>query len=115
MVLFRLDLTVESYSGDSENILDDLLKDFNGDLKKICEPLGLSLEVNSFHRHHCDCDEVKQIYINGFHYKIFRTLRNIRNYHFMAKIVEGYIELVFNSEDFKNLKFEYKLLLPNEM
>jgi len=114
MILFRLDLTVESYPGVIENKIDELLSDFNGDLKKICETLGLSLEVNSFQRHHCDCDEVRQIYINGFHYKIFRTLRNIRNYHFMAKIVEGYIELVFNSEDFENLKFEYKLQLPNE-
>ena len=114
MILFRLDLTVESYPGVSENIIAGLLKDFNNDLRKICEPLGLSLDVSSFQRHHCDCDEIRQIYINGFHYKIFRTLRNIRNYHFMAKIVEGYIELVLNSEDFQNIRFEYKLQLPNE-
>ncbi|MDD2305141.1 MAG: hypothetical protein PHP53_10640 [Prolixibacteraceae bacterium] len=114
MILFRFDLSIESHPGVTENEIDNSLKEFNVDLKKLCELLGLSLEVNSFHRHHCDCDEVRQVYINGLHYKISRTLRNIRNYHFMAKIVEGYIELIFNNEDFNNLEYKYKLQLPND-
>lgn len=107
MVEFKIALTVASHRGDDETVFLEKLCTLDGCIRDFCKLLGCICDGCVSHAVHCfDCDEVRQIYIPCYNYKISRTVMNILSFHYFSKLVESYSDLLKHSYPEWNFELE---------